>query len=203
MNYFQWRRKIKACATLLLLSSYILWLLLLNEITAFQIANYIPVEIQYPLSEIPDNQAVLTIRISTNTIVCDYTHYVFIVNKKGQWKVANVVDDPYFEQYEIYDDFFEERVLQDENIPWQKTKIKWNQELLEQAINMPDLEYQCKPAYTYDIAHVWNPSYIGHYMYYQGTPVKQNYTVLYLQKKCNQLEKMGMKAIMENKGDKE
>ena len=61
MNYFRWRRKIKACATLLLLSSYILWLLLLNEITAFQAANYIPVEIQYPLSEVPNNQAVLSI----------------------------------------------------------------------------------------------------------------------------------------------
>lgn len=202
MNYFRWRRKIKVSATLLLLSSYILWLLLLNGILAFQAANYIPVEIQYPLSEIPDNQAVLTIRIVSNTVVCTYASYDFIVNKEGQWKIANIEDDPYFEQFNVYDAFFDDLILQDENIPWQKTKIKLNQELLERAINIPDLEFQCKPAYSRGRAYVWNPSYIN-YMYYQGTPVKQDYTILYLQKKCKQLEELGWKAIIENKGDNE
>lgn len=205
MNYFRWRRKIKACATLLLLSSYILWLLLLNGITAFQAANYIPVEIQYPLSEVPDNRAVLSIRMYSRGITAYSAKYDFIVDKTGRWKVANIADDPYFEQYEIYDGFFDERVLQDENIPWQKTKIIFNQELLECAINMPDLEFQCKPAYEDELttAYVWNPLYIANNMYYHGTPVKQDYAVLYLQKKFKQLEEMGLKAIIENKGDNE
>ncbi len=205
MNYFRWRRKIKACATLLLLSSYILWLLLLNEIAAFQAANYIPVEIQYPLSRIPNDQAVLIIRISSRGVTGTFPCYNFIVNKEGRWKIANIEDDPYFEQFNVYDAFFDDLVLQDENIPWQKTKIIFNQELLERAINIPDLEFQCKPVYADKLttAYVWSPSYIANNMYYHGTPVKQDYTVLYLQKKFKQLEEMGLKAIMENKGDNE
>ena len=133
--------------------------------------------------------------------------YIFIVDKTGKWKIANIADDPYFEQYEQYNIYygFDEQVLQDENIPWQKTKIIFNQELLERAINMPDLEFQCTPGHGdgLTITYVWNPSYFTNNMYYHGTPVKQDYTVLYLQKKFKQLEELGLKAIIENKGDNE
>lgn len=199
MNYYKWRRKIKACAMLFLMSSYVLCLFLLNEIVVFQATNYIPVEIKYPLSAVPENQVVLAIRIWNNGFSISSISYMFLMNKNGNWKL---IGEDIYDTYDIYDNSFSyESILQDENIPWQNTKIAINQDLLERAINMSDLESKCHFEYADDLYSgiVLQPLQGGKCiyscLYYHGTSIKQDYTILYLQKKFKQLEELGLKAI--------
>ncbi len=198
MEYFQWKRKIKVCATVLLLFCVVLLPCLFHEIVIYQKENYIPVKTKFHIREISEDQEVLTVSIWSVGFNMASICYMFIMNKEGKWKLVN--EKEIYPLYDIYDNSFSySAILQDETIPWQQTKITMNQKLLERAMNMPDLESRCRPVYADERAEglVWHPTQGRRHMFYHGNPIKKDYAVLYIQKKLSQLESLGRQALGE------
>ena len=208
MDYFRWKRRIDVCGMLLLLLQPVFWLILADGMVQYRQENYIPVEIKYPLSEVPEDQAVLVQENWTIGIACTEHVYDVVVNKEGRWKLVNyskIDKEKIYPKEYLYYEFYD-AVLRDDRIPWQKREFGMNPVLLERALNMPDMEFK-KARYSWmyyrSVYYVNIQSYC--YLidnsperlcidYSTGLPKKCDYTPLYIQCKMKQLGRLGDEA---------
>ena len=208
MDYFRWKRRIDACGMLLLLFQPVLWLILADGMVQYRQENYIPVEIKYPLSEVPEDQAVL---VQTNSIKgISYVERIYdlVVNKEGRWKLIDYSETDVSKLYAQELEYgFYDAVLRDDRIPWQKKKIAMNSVLLERAMNMPNVKFKRGSSANLS-SYKTDKRYIGltygylldnslerQRIYYSvGVSKKCDYAVLYMQYKMKEIASSGYKA---------
>lgn len=211
MEYFNWHRKMKAIATMILLSGIVFLPYLFNEIVVYQESNYIPVEIKNPLSDVPENRVVFVVRM------CGGLNYSMIANKDGDCKIfdQSIMRKKYSELGKQYDesndqevDYIYNDIIQDQRIPWCDERIQINPVLLERAINMPQVEFEDtsdRKDFKVCFDQPFSLWYLLDYssrkirrIYFgnnQSIPVKRDYTVLYMQKKMKQLDMIALQIL--------
>lgn len=102
----------------------VLVLILLVAAAWFFKRNAVSIGHEHSLSELSENEAVMVLRR-------DRSGEVIVVNKQGKWKTVNESD---WEGEEC--DIYWDAILQDDKVPWQKSKLPFHWYFLKRAINI-------------------------------------------------------------------